>query len=126
MLVSPVGGDADLAHLVHRVRPDLDLERLAVKSDHGGVEALVEVGFGDGNVVVELAGNRMPHRVDDAESCVTVLDLVYEYPDRIHVVDLADLGVLALHLSPDAVQMLGPARPHLAKAADRKSTRLNS
>ena len=29
-LVAPVGGDADLADLVHRVGPDLDLERLAL------------------------------------------------------------------------------------------------
>ena len=40
-LVAPMGGDADLGHLVHRLGPDLDLERLAVEGDHGRMERLV-------------------------------------------------------------------------------------
>ena len=57
-LVAPVGGDADLGHLVHLVGPDLDLERLAVDGDDRRVQRLVEVVLGDRDVVVELAGDR--------------------------------------------------------------------
>ena len=57
-LVAPVGRDPDLGHLVHRVGPDLDLERLAVEGDDRGVERLVEVVLGDRDVVVELARDR--------------------------------------------------------------------
>ena len=107
-LVAPVGGDADLADLVHRVGPDLDLERLAVEGDDRGVERLVEVVLGDRDVVVELARDRPPERVDHAERRVAVADLVDEDADRVDVVDLAELGALALHLFLDAVE----ARPN--------------
>ncbi len=93
-------------HLVHRLRPDLDLERLAVERDDRGVERLVEVVLGDRDVVVELAGDRPPDRMDDPERRVAVADLVDEDADGVNVVDLAELRALALHLLPDAVQVL--------------------
>ena len=99
----------DLGHLVHRVGPDLDLERLAVERDHRGVERLVEVVLGDRDVVVELARDRAPQRVHDAQRRVAVADLVDEQADRVDVVDLAELRALALHLLPDAVDVLGAA-----------------
>ena len=40
--------------------------------------------------------------MDDAERRVTVADVVDEDPDRVDVVDLAELGGLALHLLVDA------------------------
>ena len=89
--------------------PDLDLERLAVHRDDRGVERLVEVVLGDGDVVVELAGDRAPQRVDDAQRRVAVAEVVDEDADRVDVVDLAELRALALHLLPDAVDVLRPA-----------------
>jgi len=56
-----VRGDADLGDRMHSVGADLDLERLAVQGDNGGVQALVKVRLRDGDVVVELAGDGMPH-----------------------------------------------------------------
>ncbi len=99
----------DLADLVHRQRPDLDLEGLAVDRDDGGVQGLVEVVLGDGDVVVELAGDRAPQRVHDPERRVAVPDLVDEDADGVDVVDLAELRGLALHLLPDAVDVLRAA-----------------
>ena len=107
-LVAPVGGDPDLRHLVHGVGPDLDLERLAVERDDGRVERLVEVVLGDGDVVVELAGDGTPERVDDAQRRVAVPDLVDQQADGVDVVDLGELRALALHLLPDAVDVLRP------------------
>src|SRR5258705_220069 len=42
-LVGPVGGDAELGHAVHLVRPDLDLDRLASVGDDRGVERLIAI-----------------------------------------------------------------------------------
>src|SRR4029079_3781128 len=70
---------------------------------------MVEVVLGDRDVVVELARDRPPQGVDDAERGVAVADLVDEDPDRVDVVDLADLGALSLHLFPDAVDVLRAA-----------------
>ncbi len=134
LLVPPVGRDADLGHLVHRVGPDLDLERLAVERDDRRVERLVEVVLGDGDVVVELARDRTPQRVDDAQRRVAVPDLVDQQADGVDVVDLAELRALALHLLPDAVDVLRaalqlgarwPPRP-AAAAAPRSRARCSS
>ena len=109
LLVAPVRGDADLADLVHRLGPDLDLERLAVERDDRGVERLVEVVLGDRDVVVELARDRPPDRMDDAEGGVAVAHLIDQDADGVDVVDLAELGTLALHLLVDAVDVLRAA-----------------
>ena len=108
-LVAPVGGDADLAHLVHLLGPDLDLQRLAVERDDRRVERLVEVVLRDGDVVVELARDRPPQRVHDAECRVTVAHVLDEQADGVDVVDLAELRALALHLLPDAVDVFRAA-----------------
>ena len=94
-LVTPVRRDAHLGDLMHPVGPDLDLERLPVEGDHRGVEALVEVVLRDRDVVVELAGDRPPERVDHAERRVAVADVVDEEPDGVDVVDLAEVRPLA-------------------------------
>src|SRR6185295_1500580 len=86
-----------------------DLERLAVERDHRGVERLVEVVLRVRDVVVELARDRPPQGVDDAEGGVAVADVVDEDPDRVDVVDLGELGRLALHLLVDAVDVLRAA-----------------
>ena len=59
---------------------------------------LVQVVLGDGDVVVELARDRTPQGVDDAQRGVAVTEVVDEDADRVDVVDLAELGALALHL----------------------------
>ena len=107
VLVAPVGGDADLGDPMHGVGPDLDLERLAVERDDRRVQALVEVALGHRDVIVELAGDRPPERVDHAQRGVAVLELVDEDAQGVDVVDLVEVGALALHLLPDAVDVLG-------------------
>ena len=91
------------------VGSDLNLERLGVGTDDRGVQALVHVRLGHGDVVVELAGNRSPQRVDHAQGRVAVLHVANQQPDGVQVVDLVELGALALHLLVDRVQVLGPA-----------------
>ena len=41
---------------------------------------------------------------------VAVLDIAHQQPDGVQVVDLVELGALALHLLVDRVQVLGAAR----------------
>jgi hypothetical protein len=54
------------------VGADLDFERLAIERDGRGVERLVAVGLGYRDVIVELARNGAPQRVDDALSSVFI------------------------------------------------------
>ena len=73
------------------------------------VQALVEVALGHRDVVVELARDRPPERVDDAQCRVAVLELVDQDAQGVDVVDLVEVGALALHLLPDAVDVLRSA-----------------
>ena len=72
-LVLPVRRDAELGDLVHRLGADLDLERIPLRHD-GRMQGLIAVGLRHGNIVLEPPRDRLPHRVDDAEHTIAVLD----------------------------------------------------
>src|SRR5690606_27931464 len=108
-LVAPVRGDAELGVLVHLVGADLHFQRAPARADHRGVQAAVVVALGLGDVVVELAGNRRPELVRHAERRVAGRDVVHQHAGGTDVVELAEGDALALHLLPDAVDVLGRA-----------------
>ena len=66
-LVFPVGGDARLGNPVHFRGPDLDLHPFTQRADNGGMERLVHVALGHGDIVFEPARNRLPGGMYDAE-----------------------------------------------------------
>ena len=105
LLVFPMRSNTELGDLVHRLCADLDLERVTVRHD-GGVQGLIAVRLRHGDVVLEPAGNRLPHRVDDPEHTVAVLNGGDEDTHRREIVDLIHTLVVALHLAVDAVEML--------------------
>ncbi len=70
LLVHPVGRHPELGHHMHPPRADLHLDRLPALADDGGVQALVTVGLGHRDVVLEAPRNRRPHAVDDAQRVV--------------------------------------------------------
>ena len=72
-LVFPVSRDTELGDLVHRLGADLDLERIPLRHD-GRMQGLIAVGLRHGNIVLEPSRDRLPHRVDDAEHAIAVLN----------------------------------------------------
>jgi hypothetical protein len=52
-LVSPVSSDPRLGQAVHLGGADLHFERLSVRADHGGVEALIEVDLRHRHEILE-------------------------------------------------------------------------
>ncbi len=99
-LVAPVGRDSRFGQPMHLLGADLDLERLAVGSDHRGVEALIEVDLGHGDEVLEAAGDRHPLRMDQAEGGVAIAEVGGDDPDPDQVEDLLE-APLALRPSSD-------------------------
>ncbi len=106
-LVAPVRADAELRLLVHGEGTYLDLEHLVLGADHRGMQRLVAVLLGVGDIVVEFVGHMMPARMHDTEGGVAVGDFGHQNAHRAHVVDLGEIDALALHLAPDRVDMLG-------------------
>jgi hypothetical protein len=103
LLVPPVGGDALLGDQIHLPGADLDLEGLPRLAHHGGVEGLVEVGLGHGDVVLEPARNRAPALVHHAKGGVGVLQILGDDAERQVVVELGDVDPLPLELLVDRV-----------------------
>ena len=102
-------GNAALGVRMHLVRADLHFERLAFGADHRRVQRLVVIALGPRDVVVELARQRRPQRVHDAERGVAGGDVVDQHAQRADVVQRGELAALALHLLPDRIDVLGPA-----------------
>ena len=108
LLVAPVRRHAVLGHAVHLVGADLDLHRLATRPHDSGVQRLVEVELGDGDVVLEAPAHGGPARVQGTEHRVAVLDGVDDDPHRHQVVDVVELLPPHDHLLVDRVVVLGP------------------
>ena len=63
--VEPVRGDAKLGVFVHFAGADLYFDDAVFRADERGVQRLVAVGFGVGDVVVEFFGDGLPQFVHD-------------------------------------------------------------
>ena len=104
-----MGGYPELGPIVHLVGSDLNFQGLAVRSDHGGVKALVEVELGEGDVILEPALNGGPSGMDQTQSPVTVFDQFNQNPDSYQVVDVLERQPAIDHLAVDGVMVLGTA-----------------
>ena len=77
--------------------------------DDGGVQALVAVGFGGGDIILEAVGQRVVHIVDEAQGAVALGQRIQNDADRIDIVDLVKGLVLHDGLAVDAVDALDAA-----------------
>ena len=107
--ILPVGRNAVLGLLVHLAGADLHLKGDALVADDGGVQALVAIGLGSGDIVLEAVGQRMVHIVDEAQSAVALGQRIQNDTHRIDVVDLIKGLVLHDGLAIDAVNALDAA-----------------
>ena len=107
LLVPPVGGDPVFGALVHLLGADLHLQGFAVIVNHGGVQGLVEIILGGGDVIVKFAGDGPPGGVDSPQSLVTLLFGGEDDTHAAHIVNHLEGHALALHLAVDGIDMLG-------------------
>ena len=106
LLILPVGGNAVLGLLVHGAGAYLHLKGDALVADDGGVEALVAVGLGGGDIVLEAVGQRVVHIVDEAQGAVALSQGVQDDAHRVDVVNFIEGLVLHDGLAVDAVDAL--------------------
>ena len=89
-LVLPVGGNAVLGLLVHGAGAYLHLKGDALVADDGGVQALVAIGLGSGDIVLEAVGQRVVHIVDEAQGAVALSQGVQDDAHRVDVVNFIE------------------------------------
>ena len=71
-LVEPVRGHAGLGHDVHFFGTNLKLDVQPRRPHHGGVQRLVAIELGDGNMILELAWHGLVHLVQHTQRGVAV------------------------------------------------------
>ena len=109
LFVLPVSRHAVLGLFVHLAGADLHLKGDTLVADDGGVKALVAVGLGGGNIVLEAVGKRVVHIVDQAQGAVALGQRIQNDADRIDIIDLVEGLVLHDGLAVDAVNALDAA-----------------
>lgn len=100
-------GDAVLGGAVHVPGANLHLQRLAFRTDHGGVQGLVDTETRLGDVVLESSRHRLPQGVHHAHRGVTVTNLVAQDTHTHQVVNVIEVAALDDHLLVDRPVMLG-------------------
>ena len=85
-LVQPVRGHAVLGLAVHVLGADLNFDALALGPDDSGVQALVAVGLGHGNIVFEAPVHGPPLRVHQTEHRVAILNVLDQHAEGHDVV----------------------------------------
>ena len=108
-LVGPVRGDAAISHRIHVLGADLDLDRLAERTEQHGVQRLVTVRLGYRDEVAKTAVQWLVERMHRAEGLIA---LHHRVDDDAKAIDIHDLGegfLFGAHLAIDAVGRLDPA-----------------
>ena len=103
-LVQPVRGHASLGNDVHFVGAHLELDVHARGADQRGVQRLVAIELGNGDMVFELSGHRLVHLVQHPERRIAVGDGGHNHPKAIDIRDLREAQMLEVHLLVDGVQ----------------------
>ena len=85
----------------------LHLQYLAFGTDHSRVQGAVAVFLGAGYIVVELVGYVAPHTMNHPQCLVAGGHILHQNPHRPDVMYLGKANPLALHFSPDAVDVFG-------------------
>ncbi len=98
-------GYALFGDAVHLLGADLHFKALP-RMNHRGVQGLVEVRAGHGDVVLEPPRDRPPNLMDHAERRITIANGVGNHPYGQQVVDLIDGAVLAQTFLVNGVEAL--------------------
>ncbi|KFB70670.1 MAG: hypothetical protein AW09_004217 [Candidatus Accumulibacter phosphatis] len=90
ILVQPVRGNTFLRHVLHRFSANLHLERGAMRTNQRGVQGLVAIGLGNGNIVLELSRHRLEQPVQRTEGEVGGGHIAYQHAETVDVEHLRE------------------------------------
>src|SRR5687768_1805648 len=98
-------GDSFFRYSVHFRSANLNLKRLTARY-HRRVQRLITIGPRQGNEILDSTGHGPPRIVNDAQSGVTILDVVCDNAKGEEVVHLIDGNALLSKLYEDGIQPL--------------------
>ena len=107
--IQPVGGHAVFGLTVHIFSPNLDFNTFSVGANDRGVQALVAIGFGHGDIVFEASVHGPPLRMHQPQHGVTVPDVLDQHAKSHNVVHFVQGQRLGLHFFVNAVLVLDAA-----------------
>ena len=111
-----MGRNTVVGDVLHFLGADLDFN-IHMHAEQSGVQGLIAIGLGHGNVVLETARQRLVEAVYGAEDAIAVVLGVGDDAERVHIHDFVEGFLLELHLVVDAVQMLFPAQDAAGQAS---------
>ncbi len=103
VLVFPVRRHAFLGDAVHFLRADLHFEGLATVKN-GGVQGLVQIGPGHGDVILKSPRDRPPDMMHHAEGRVTIPFGIGDDANGQEIVDLLETALLAHNFAVQRIQ----------------------
>ena len=109
LLVERMGGDAIFGDVVHLPCAHLQLDALAPRPHHGGVDGAIIVLLGGRDIVLEPARHGRPFGMDHAQRPIAVLDLVHDNAKAEDVGQLLEGDGFVLHLAEHGIGRLLPA-----------------
>ena len=105
-LVQPMRRHAYIGHTMHFFGTDLNLHRYTEWTENNGVQGLIAVRFGNGDVILEQPGDRLVHIMNHTEHAITGVYLVHHYAKSVDIIDLLERKQLLAHLAVNAVEIL--------------------
>ena len=104
-----MGGNAVFSGLVHIPGADLHLEGDTLRTDNGGVQTLVHIGLGGGDIILEPPRHQIEQVVNVTQNIVAIGNGVHNDPESVNVKQLVHGLVLGIHLPVDGIHVLDAA-----------------
>ena len=124
LLVAPMRCNTEFCKFMHGSGADLNFNRAAELIGNDGMERLIAIRLGIGNIVVILLRQNREVLLHNRERFIALLDGFDDDSYGPDVKELIKAQVLALHLFPNGIDMLWPAR-HLGLNTVRSHQRLD-
>src|SRR5271170_8074599 len=102
--------DAVFGDLLHLAGADLQLDALLAGADHRRMDGAVIVLLRRRDVILESPRNDRPGGVHDTERLIALGGIADDHTETKDIRELLEADGLALHLAPDRIGALAPAR----------------
>ena len=111
--ITPVSGNTGFGNPVHFPGSYLNFDALTKRPDNRGVQRLVHIGLGPGNIIFEFMINRLPHGVNEPQGFITLGDGFENDSKGYDIVDFLKWKVLGNHFVENA-EIIFISSQHLA------------